>query len=81
MAQGCDKPWAVSVLAGNIRLQIREAVFNRPLAETYEEWAAQGQFLLMCHEHYRSVYRKDGYTLGYRQHNGKLRAYVRERHY
>jgi hypothetical protein len=81
MAQGCSQPWAHSILANLVRLEIREAVFGLSLPESYDEWRAHPQFIQMCKQHYKQVHRKDGYTLGYRLRNGKIRAYVKEDHY
>lgn len=80
-ASGCPRPWVTAVLKGAVSLALREAIFNMPAPESYEEWEAQGQLLVMCREHYRLIHKRDGVTLGYRAHNGKVRAYVREEHY
>lgn len=73
MAQGCKKPWASAVRAGDVNVRIREAVFGLEPGEV--------QLIAMCREHYRQVHRADGYTLGYHLRGGKIKAYVIAEHY
>lgn len=80
-ATGCSRPWATAVPTGDIRLSLRQAIFDIDMPHSYEEWQKQGHTIQMCREHYRLIHRKDGVTLGYRVRNGKISAYVKEEHF
>lgn len=63
----CDGRWAV-LLPSNV-LSYRTAAAIIPDGSDHA---------LLCSRHYRAIRSKEGYILGYRFHDGKVRGYVKE---
>lgn len=80
-AVNCQEGAVTWIPTGELSPSLLDAVFEIPRTESYEDWASQPQVLGLCRVHYRQIRRRDGYTLGYRLRNGKIRAYVKEEHF
>jgi hypothetical protein len=64
-----------------ISLSVREALLGYEQSQCYKGWESNPFFYGLCAQHYRQLRRKDGYALGYRTINGKIRAYVKEEYF
>jgi len=66
---GCDAKWAVLLPSNALSYKTANAIIPDGKDEA-----------LLCSRHYRAIRNKEGYTLGYRMVNGKIRGYVKEWH-
>jgi hypothetical protein len=77
----CSAAAGVLIHAGQVALPLRQALLGYEESTCYQDWADRPRMYFLCQKHHRYLLRRDGYTLGYRKHNGKIRAYVIEQHF
>ena len=83
MVWGCSRGWSDAIPREQVHADRREAMFGIPALSGlgYEMWEAAPFFLQVCGKHYSLLRRADGVEIGYRQVNGKMRAYVKAEHF